>query len=862
MATKNLIIRGGADFSGVKKELQKTQQTLQNFQDKVSKIMYGIGGVLGTLAVGKLIKDSTNLAMSYESNLGIIQRQMGESAAVFENWAKTQAKAFGYAKSEAVQYGATFSNLLSTFTKDTAQTTKYTQDMLQAMAVISSYTGRSIEDVGDRIRSGLLGSTEAIEDLGINVNISMIESTEAFRKFAGDRSWAQLDFQTQQQIRYFAILEQAASKFGTEVADNTASRLGSFTAALKDVQLNVGNAFLPILNVVLPILTALATKLAQVTGFIAAFSQALFGGSPQKQVQTQTKAIQQQSGSVGDLADSYKETGKAAKKASGFLTGFDEVNNLSKASADGGSSAVGGVGGSIGTSDIPMPELDSNGFINGVEEVSNKARELANRVRSAFESLGKFFKTYEKEITAVMAGIGAALTFVFIATNWTKILSGIIWTFTNLKLAVAGAWAAITGPIGLIALAIAGLVAAFVYFYQTNETFRGLVDGIFTTIKDVLVDLWNNVLVPLGGWLGTVFVASWKVVESALSWLWTNILVPIAGFLGGAFLKAWEIIQGALEVLKKDALQPLSEYFEKFWKDVVVPIADVLSDVLAVAFDLVFKAAKELWKNVLVPLGGFFADLFEPTIEAISAVIEYLWKKAIVPLGEYLGVGFYLVWKDLTTIIQNLWNNVLKPLIPFLQGALKIAFETIGSTIDGLKTTFTGLMNFITGVFTLDWEKAWNGVKDIFKGVFDSLYGIVKVPINLIIDAINTVIGGLNSLQMDIPDWVPFWGGQTWGINIPKLPKLRRGGIVDGATNFGNYIAGEAGAEMIVPLENTDFVNKIASAIGTAVMNSMGSSNSTPGDIVLKLNEIELGRAAARSINKAQRSSGYLLLEI
>src|SRR5690606_14321425 len=124
-----------------------------------------------------------------------------------------------------------------------AQTAQYTQDLLQASAVVASYTGRTMEDVLDRIRSGLLGNTEAIEDLGINVNVAMIEATDAFRRFAGDRSWNQLDFRTQQTIRYFAILEQAAQKYGTEIAQNTTTRQAMFTAQLKEVQLALGQAF-------------------------------------------------------------------------------------------------------------------------------------------------------------------------------------------------------------------------------------------------------------------------------------------------------------------------------------------------------------------------------------------------------------------------------------------------------------------------------------------------------------------------------------------------------------------------------------------------------------------------------------------
>ena len=94
---------------------------------------------------------------------------------------------------------------------------------------------------------------------------------------------------------------------------------------------------------------------------------------------------------------------------------------------------------------------------------------------------------------------------------------------------------------------------------------------------------------------------------------------------------------------------------------------------------------------------------------------------------------------------------------------------------------------FVKSIFTGNWKKAWQGVKKIFKGVWDTLYSVVKAPINLIIGAVNKmtsaiesavnwIIDGINSLSFDVPDWVPGIGGETFGfdldtISIPEIPK-------------------------------------------------------------------------------------------
>ena len=94
-----------------------------------------------------------------------------------------------------------------------------------------------------------------------------------------------------------------------------------------------------------------------------------------------------------------------------------------------------------------------------------------------------------------------------------------------------------------------------------------------------------------------------------------------------------------------------------------------------------------------------------------------------------------------------------------------------------------GIIDFITGVFTGDWEKAWNGVKKIFKGIWNSIVIVVESAINIMIKGINWLISKLNTIHFDIPDWVPIIGGKSFGIHINpvaevKLPRLATGAVI------------------------------------------------------------------------------------
>lgn len=727
MAKSNFIVRGGADFSAINKSLMKTQQQFNAFQTGIAKSMKRVTAVLGAIAIGNIVKDSVKSAMTVEASMQQIDRIMGESSNTFKAWAKTQAAAFGMAREEAYKYGAVYGNLISGFAEDAQQTTQYTMALLKSSAVVSSATGRTMEDTMDRIRSGLLGNTEAIEDLGINVNVAMIESTDAFKKFANGKSWQQLNFQTQQQIRLFAILEQATKKYGDELALNTITQQLMLTAQLKNIQTSLGQAFLPIYQIVLPALTSLATKIAYVMDLIAQFSQVLFGV---KQAQTQTKATTQQANAVDGLGDAYD---KAGKKAKGALAGFDEINAVgaNQEGADGvGMAALSG-------SDLAADQQNAGDMLGmgaGAAEVTAKVEEMANKVKSAFGSMSSFIKEHKDIIVSALAGLATAFAGFTVAAKLPLIISGFetlilkgMYLIDAIKVGLAGAFAALSAPITIAIAVIAALVAGFVYFYRTNEAFKGLVDGILNNIKQAAIFLYQNALIPLGNYLAGTLKVTWEKLSEVMILLWKNVLVPLGDLIGSVFI----------EILK------------------------ALRDIFV-----------ELWKEIIVPLATFLWDIFKPAIQAIGEAFLFL------------------------------WNTVLKPLIKYMAGEFFSRFqkctEDIKVVIGGIKDIFIGLINFIAGVFTQDWERAWNGVRQIFKGVFDSLYTIVKTPLNLIIDAINTVIAGLNSIRISMPAML---GGGSFGINIPNIPKLAEGGITNGPM-LAMVGDNPGGREVISPLSD------------------------------------------------------------
>lgn len=226
------------------------------------------------------------------------------------------------------------------------------------------------------------------------------------------------------------------------------------------------------------------------------------------------------------------------------------------------------------------------------------------------------------------------------------------------------------------------------------------------------------------------------------------------------------------------------------------PLLALLEPLLALLDPLIqlLQPILDLVVAVLEPLTDLMNELLLPLIQVVSDVINI----ALVPLQERFTV--------LSEVLSDSFNN---------------AVELVLNAVDSIKGQFSGLIQFVKGVFTGDWEGAWNGVKQIFTSVWDGMKGAFKLPINWIIDGINKFIRGINGIK--VPDWVPLVGGK--GFSIKELPRLAKGGVLErGQTGFleGN------GAEAVVPLhDNRKWIGAVAEDMDRAM--GVGAS----GDKVL-----------------------------
>lgn len=689
----------------VENQVKGTSDQVKNATAKVREQSNSIGSAFGKLAkfagfaiLGKKLLDvgmySTQTALEVSASMNQIKRQMGESSQSFLKWVNDNANAMNMGVGEATNYGAVYSNLFSGFIKDTNKLSAYTAKMLQTSAVVAEGSGRTITDVMERIRSGLLGNTEAIEDLGINVNVAMIESTEAFKKFANGQSWQQLDYQTQQQIRLMAILEQATAKYGNTLSNSVNGRISLFKSLMKDAALNLGNSMLPIINAIMPVLNSFAMVLKNVTAKLAEFIALMFnkkatvkdgvGGA----VGDMGNAMKDAAGGAGDLADAVDDAGdsaggladnlgdsaknakKAAKELLGLL-GFDEINILQKPKDDdaGGSGGGGkggkGKGGGGGPFKDILPEVELT--------------DMDNKFKSIFDGLGDklkgLFDLFKKGFDAAFRpeGIKRIKTALDqIAKTMGEIVTDprVVNAFNRMAEKIAYALGQVTGSITTIGLGIGVFLAESIANGLGRQKER---------IIRALVALFDNV--------GNLSEAVGNIAQDFSSAFYDVITSTGAVRIGSAIVSTLLSLTSTIVEVGSKLAGSLFKGFEK----VVVTSAPKISSVFQSLLDTVAPVFESIERSV-----NKFGD-------GLSRVYD----EHVVPAINSIANAF----NGLIDIIQILWENSWQPFAEFLSGVFGVSIEGISDLLGGGLLATLGLLadaiKLVADGFTVfsDWCK-------------------------------------------------------------------------------------------------------------------------------------------------------------
>ena len=566
----------------------------------------------------------------------------------------------------------------------------------------------------------------------------------------------------------------------------------------------------------------IASVIGNVATYVAAFVKiikeavawigALFGGSGStenlvKETGGAADNMESVSSGAASAAGSLNDAGSAAKKLKNQLAGFDEMNVLTESSS--GSGGGSGGGGSAG-SNLGDYNWDSSGLTDGADKIDKAVEDIKKKFQALSKFLSSVFPKSIKKIEQLFGNLGkiGSDTAKFIKKTWSTMGTEISVAFGN----------AISGLVGLLDSVSAALLSPFTGFFQGfsdqwEQIGQAAIDalGVLAIVfGNTIGELARQMQVPFDT-LSTYLQTAGSNLGGLVAQIFTDFLTSFAEqapLIQESFLTFTSGISGTLTLFAELA-GTIWEGFTQTLKDVWDKYGKSITDGIATAVG-----------NIIGTFQRIYDEILEPIINPFLTMLKETWDNHIQGMVDKVAE---FIAKLIDGALQ-IYNNFISPIVNFLVDILGPVFVAVGTTIGGAFNTVLGvisdvvgsifgvlggLIDFITGIFTGNWEKAWNGVKDIFSNIVNGLVGIIKAPINFIIDAINGFINGLN--QIKIPDWVPVVGG--FSLDIPNIPKLATGGIITAPTAA---IIGEAGREAVLPLDrNTSWMDELADKIAS-----------------------------------------------
>ena len=710
---KNLLVRAGADFSELQKEMQKAEKFMKSAGKQITDIgkTLTVGITTPLLGLGTIsVKTAADFQESM-SKVSAISGATGDDLARLTDMAKHMGATTKFSASESAE---AFQYMAMAGWK--------TEDMLSGISGIMNLAAASGEDlalVSDIVTDALtafgLSASDsarfadvlAAASSNANTNVAMMGETFKYvAPVAGSLGYSAEDTavaiglmgnagikasQAGTSLRQILLGLQGGVELATKSTDSWVIEVENADGSMRnlnDVVVDLREAFADMTD------AQKASNAEAIAGKVGMSGLLAIVNASEGDFNKLTEAINNSNGVAKNMAETMQDN------LNGKLTQLK--------------SALEGVAISFGEVLIPM-------LMKVIESITNVVQKFAN----LDEGTRKLILT----IGAIAASIGPLLLVIGkLVTTGSKIASwgkGVAAAMKGVMAGTKGIGAVMTavfGPGGIILLVIAGiaaLVAGFMYLWNTNEDF-----------KNFFINTWNAIvefMTPILEYLKTVIVQCWVDI--------TTMLQPYIEAIKTFIVEAWNFILTTIVPILNNIWSAIITAWQYVW-ETLQPILSQLKETISAAWDFI--------------------------LSVISKVIDNIATK--VTLGFEIVKG---IFSTATTIIKSIWDNFGDIIV----AKIKNVWDTVAGVFRGASQVLQGIFQTLTALLTGNWSQCWEGIKNIVSGVWNSITSFVKGGVNSIISAINVFIRGINKIK--VPDWVPGVGGK--GFSISEIPMLAKG---------------------------------------------------------------------------------------
>ena len=736
-------------------------------QNNFNRQMAGIQGLAkkagaalaAAFAIKKIIdfgKSAIELGSDLTEVQNVVDVTFPKMSKQIDAFAKNAALSFGLSETMAKKFTGTFGAMAKAFGFSEGAAYDMSTTLTGLAGDVASFYNLSQDEAYTKLKSVFTGETETLKDLGIVMTQNALDAYAMANGYG--KVTAKMSEAEKVALRFQFVQDQLALATGdfSRTSDQWANQVRILSLQFDSLKATIGQGLINVLTPVIQVINTIIGKLMSLANAFKSFTELVTG----KKSDT-TASVQAVADAADNASGAVSGTGAAAKKAAkdikGMSTGIDELNVISP---DTGSDSSGGAGGAGGyaADEFDMGEMDTS----GVEEASNKyqvlidrARELKDLFKTGF-SIGFGDMSVIDSIQNSIQGIGQNLKGIF--TDPAVLASA-----EELGNRIAVNLGKAAGSMASIGATLAdNLLGGINKFLEQNSQ----------RIKDYLVSMFD-IGAEIADIVGNFSVAFATIFSAFRSDSAKQITADVIGIFSSAFLGVTELTTK----LGRDVLDALTAPFiqnrdliKTTLEDTFSAVEPVLTEIKAIV-DEAFTKINETYDTHIKPM----LDSFKQGFTEIATKFLELYNTYFLPILTNLSVQFQAFREEylsplidkfvefagkVADAISVLWENVLKPfIIWFMEAAAPIIAEFVQNVIDGffrffegvskvvgdILTALGGLMDFIIGVFTGDWELAWEGIHTFFKGTWDSMKDALWVAINAIASIIKTIIDAIKA---------------------------------------------------------------------------------------------------------------------
>lgn len=713
--------------------------------------------LVAAFSVGKIIdfgKECLELGSDLEEVQNVVDVTFTSMADKVNEFAQGAATSYGLSETMAKRFTGTFGAMAKSFGFSEGKAYEMSAALTGLAGDVASFYNISQEEAYTKLKSVFTGETETLKDLGTVMTQSALDAY-ALANGYGKTTQAMSELE-KVSLRYAFVQEQLSLASGdfARTSDSWANQVRILSLQFDSLKATIGQGFINLFTPAIKGINALMGKLTLLANAFKAFTELITGKKAEGGVSQMAAAAEEGLGSAAgaaeNLASGTSGVGKAAKKAAKeirALMGFDQIQKMDEPSSDssggsGGSSGTGGAGG-IGAGDVDFGGLAQGETVIGktgkaIEGLIKKAKELAGLFKKGFlVGFGDSLKNIA-QIRKSLESIGKSLKEIFTSKEVTQAAKK--WADSaTLNLGK------IIGAAARVRIAIATNLTSGLA--KSLEEKKGYIKEKLASLFTIRAEMWNvqgDFVAALGEIISKALTSSAAIDISA-----DIFSILTIGVLGGAELFGKLTLDLSKYLTKPftDNKDKISEAIENTLKP-LASVANITKIAVKDAFSIIGKAYDEHIAPMFQALTEGTSDSFRNMLDAyntyiapvlvnLSVKFQEVYKKHLKPcienIGGLLGTiadsvkDLYLVWlKPFVDWCVKTIAPVLAPIFEWVADSIMVALGSVIDEASAVIRVLDGLITFLTGIFTGNWEKAFGGAQKIAQGFHDWVMGTMN----------------------------------------------------------------------------------------------------------------------------------------